>query len=146
MCNSEPENIVTIRLNRGNQGLGFNIRGGSDTPHVNGDTGIFVTKIRESGAAWEDGRLKEGDKIVEINGKSLRNLTHGQAVNIFINAGEVVEMKVVQGAEAKIIEEYQKGRRGENGGSGILLPALIGVGVAVILATATFVFLKKKKS
>lgn len=36
-----------------------------DIPHVNGDTGIFVTKIRENGAAFKDGRLKEGDKILE---------------------------------------------------------------------------------
>ena len=47
-------------------GLGFNIRGGVDIPHVNGDTGIFVTKIRENGAAFKDGRLKEGDKILEV--------------------------------------------------------------------------------
>lgn len=124
--------------------MGFNIRGGIDTPHVNGDTGIFVTKIRENGAAFEDGRLKEGDKIVEINGKSLKNLTHGQAVNIFINAGDEVEMKVIPGAEAKIIEEYQKGRRGENGGNSILIPALVGLGIAVIIGTATVVLWKKK--
>ena len=47
-------------------GLGFNIRGGIDIPHINGDTGIFVTKIRENGAAFKDGRLKEGDKILEV--------------------------------------------------------------------------------
>ena len=47
-------------------GLGFNIRGGVDIPHINGDTGIFVTKIRENGAAFKDGRLKEGDKILEV--------------------------------------------------------------------------------
>ena len=47
-------------------GLGFNIRGGLDQPHFPNDTGIFVTKIRENGAAAVDGRLKEGDKILEV--------------------------------------------------------------------------------
>jgi len=48
-------------------GLGFNIRGGVDNPHIPGDTGIFVTKIREQGAAFKDGQLKEGDKILEVS-------------------------------------------------------------------------------
>jgi C-terminal processing protease CtpA/Prc len=47
-------------------GLGFNIRGGTDIPHVPGDTGIFVTRLKEDGAAFKDGRLKEGDKILEV--------------------------------------------------------------------------------
>lgn len=47
-------------------GLGFNIKGGVDIPHIEGDPGIFVAKIRERGAACDDGRLQEGDKIVEV--------------------------------------------------------------------------------
>ena len=47
-------------------GLGFNIRGGVDIPFVENDSGIFVTKIREDGAAYLDGRLREGDKILEV--------------------------------------------------------------------------------
>ena len=38
-----------------------------DNPHIPGDTGIFVTKIRENGAAFKDGRLKEGDKILAVS-------------------------------------------------------------------------------
>ena len=48
-------------------GLGFNIRGGVDNPHIPGDSGIFVTKVRENGAAFIDGRLKEGDKILSVS-------------------------------------------------------------------------------
>lgn len=48
-------------------GLGFNIRGGTDIPHFKEDTGIFVTKLKEAGAAYRDGRLKEGDKILEVS-------------------------------------------------------------------------------
>ena len=47
-------------------GLGFNIRGGYDQPLLPNDDGIFVTKIRDSGSAAKDGRLKEGDKILEV--------------------------------------------------------------------------------
>ena len=47
-------------------GLGFNIRGGTDIPHFREDTGIFVTKLKEAGAAYKDKRIKEGDKILEV--------------------------------------------------------------------------------
>ena len=47
-------------------GLGFNIRGGVDNPHIPDDPGIFVVQIREKGAASQDGRLREGDKIIAV--------------------------------------------------------------------------------
>lgn len=46
-------------------GLGFNIRGGVDMPFA-WDTGIFVARIKEGEAAHKDGRLQEGDKIIEV--------------------------------------------------------------------------------
>ena len=52
------------------EGLGFNIRGGYDMPHIPEDSGIFVTKIRDEGAAAADGRLSEGDKILEVGRNS----------------------------------------------------------------------------
>ncbi|XP_077862566.1 synaptojanin-2-binding protein-like [Saccoglossus kowalevskii] len=57
---------IEIELERGQTGLGFNIRGGVDQPYINQDSGIFVTKIREDGAAGKDGRLMIGDKILEV--------------------------------------------------------------------------------
>ena len=53
-------------------GLGFNIKGGTDVPYIKEDTGIFIAKIRETGAAKEDGRLNEGDKIIEVGTKQKR--------------------------------------------------------------------------
>lgn len=94
---------LEIVLERGNHGLGFNIRGGVDIPYVQGDSGIFVTKIREDGAAFLDGRLREGDKILEINGFSLDRVTHNEAVQHFVNAGETVTLRVLQGAEEAIL-------------------------------------------
>lgn len=35
--------------------------------HIEEDPGIFVTKIREHGAAARDGRLQEGDKILSVS-------------------------------------------------------------------------------
>ncbi|CAG13239.1 unnamed protein product, partial [Tetraodon nigroviridis] len=48
-------------------GLGFNIVGGVDQQYVENDSGIFVSKIKEDGAAALDGRLQEGDKILSVS-------------------------------------------------------------------------------
>ena len=45
------EEIQEIDLQKGEDGLGFNIRGGRDAEYVREDNGIFVTKIREKGSA-----------------------------------------------------------------------------------------------
>lgn len=47
-------------------GLGFNIVGGVDQNYVTNDAGIYVSKIKEDGAAALDGRLQEGDKILSV--------------------------------------------------------------------------------
>lgn len=39
-------------------GLGLSIAGGSDNPHIEGDPGIFVTKIIEETPADKDGRVQ----------------------------------------------------------------------------------------
>ncbi|XP_022095724.1 synaptojanin-2-binding protein-like [Acanthaster planci] len=95
-----------IELERGTTGLGFNIKGGRDQPHVPRDPGIFVTKIRDDGAAAKDGRLQKGDKILEINDKDVRNVPHQDAVNEFVNSGEKVVLVVQHGAEDILREKY----------------------------------------
>ncbi|KAJ8289681.1 hypothetical protein GJAV_G00004090 [Gymnothorax javanicus] len=92
-----PPVATEIILKRGPAGLGFNIVGGTDQQCVLNDTGIYVAKIKEDGAAALDGRLQEGDKILEINGHKLENLSHGAAVDLFRSAGEDVRLLVLKG-------------------------------------------------
>ena len=47
-------------------GLGFNIRGGVDHPHLPYDPGIFITTVKEQGIAARDGHIEPGDKILEV--------------------------------------------------------------------------------
>ncbi|KAJ7988740.1 hypothetical protein DPEC_G00312360 [Dallia pectoralis] len=88
--------VLDIKLKRGPQGLGFNIVGGLDQQYVLNDSGIYVAKIKENGAAELDGRLQEGDKILAINGHKLENLSHNAAVELFRSAGEDVQLRVQQ--------------------------------------------------
>ncbi|XP_061156503.1 synaptojanin-2-binding protein [Syngnathus typhle] len=96
MNGSLHSNTVDIKLKRGPAGLGFNIVGGVDQQYVVNDCGIYVSKIKEDGAAALDGRLQEGDRILAINGVKLEDQMHKAAVDLFRTAGEDVELRVLK--------------------------------------------------
>ncbi|KAK2158901.1 hypothetical protein LSH36_162g08045 [Paralvinella palmiformis] len=128
-------------------GLGFNIKGGKDAPYLEEDDGIFVTKIRPEGTAAEDGRLKEGDKIMEINGYSLLNVTHNEAVNLFRNSGNVVNLKVIPGVEDKI--KAEKALREKANSSHLpkyWKSIAITVAIGALSATLIFTYLNRGKN
>ncbi|XP_067909137.1 PDZ domain-containing protein 7a isoform X2 [Heterodontus francisci] len=75
-CNS-AEAIHTITVEKSFDGkLGFSVRGGSEH-----GLGIFVSRVEEGSAAEQSG-LCLGDKIMEVNGISLENITMGSAVTV----------------------------------------------------------------
>ncbi|XP_045436199.1 multiple PDZ domain protein isoform X4 [Pipistrellus kuhlii] len=83
-------------------GLGFSVVGlRSDN---RGELGIFVQEIQEGSVAHRDGRLKETDQILAINGQALdQTITHQQAISILQKAKDTVQLIIARGSLPQLI-------------------------------------------
>lgn len=81
--------------------LGMHIKGGMNgqkgNPYDNADEGVFVSKINSTGAARRDGRLKVGQRLLEVNGMSLLGASHQEAVDSLRAAGNTLYLVVCKG-------------------------------------------------
>ncbi|CAF2449410.1 unnamed protein product [Rotaria sp. Silwood2] len=90
------EQLTLIIRRSPNTGLGISIAGGiGSTPFKDNDYGIFLTKINEEGPAGQAGLLV-GDKLLSVNGISLINCEHSEAVSALKKAGDNIEMVVIR--------------------------------------------------
>ncbi|CAF1335794.1 unnamed protein product [Rotaria sordida] len=90
------EQLTLIIRRSPNTGLGISIAGGiGSTPFKDNDHGIFLTKINEEGPAAQAGLLV-GDKLLSVNGISLINCDHSDAVSALKKAGDNIEMIVIR--------------------------------------------------
>uniref|UniRef100_A0A8C3M3T7 Uncharacterized protein n=1 Tax=Geospiza parvula TaxID=87175 RepID=A0A8C3M3T7_GEOPR len=89
-------------LMRNEKGLGFSIAGGQgSTPYRAGDTGIFISRIAEGGAAHRDGILRVGDRVISINGVDMTEARHDQAVALLTAASPTIVLLVEREARAE---------------------------------------------
>ncbi|XP_036782534.2 multiple PDZ domain protein isoform X3 [Manis pentadactyla] len=83
-------------------GLGFSVVGLRSENR--GELGIFVQEIQEGSVAHRDGRLRETDQILAINGQALdQTITHQQAISILQKAKDNVQLVIARGSLPQLI-------------------------------------------
>ncbi|XP_059398769.1 tyrosine-protein phosphatase non-receptor type 13-like isoform X2 [Carassius carassius] len=95
----QPGDLFDVELSKIDSSLGISVTGGSNTALRHG--GIYVKGVIPKGAAELDGRLKKGDRVVAVNGKSLEGASHKQAVEMLRDTGQVVHLLMEKGHPPK---------------------------------------------
>ena len=90
--------------------------------------GLYITSINTQGAVGRDGRAKVNDRILRVDGKSLRGLENMEAATVLRNSGNPV--RLVFGRPRAVVGQTERGgddvpRRGTgvvSGSQGALPP------------------------
>ncbi|XP_077952162.1 protein scribble homolog isoform X32 [Gasterosteus aculeatus] len=92
---SVPHQRFSTCLIRNDKGLGFSIAGGKgSTPYRTADTGIYISRIAEGGAAHRDSTLQVGDRVISINGVEMTEARHDQAVALLTGTSPTISLLV----------------------------------------------------
>ncbi|KAM8883755.1 membrane-associated guanylate kinase, WW and PDZ domain-containing protein 2a isoform 2-T2 [Synchiropus picturatus] len=84
--------FFTVELEKSVKGFGFSIRGGREYK-----MDLFVLRLAEDGPAVRNGRMRVGDQIIEINGETTREMTHGRAIELIKSGGRRVRLLLKRG-------------------------------------------------
>ncbi|XP_061505088.1 protein lap4 isoform X4 [Anopheles gambiae] len=90
------EERLEIHIERTSAGLGLSIAGGrGSTPFKGDDEGIFISRVTERGPADLAG-LKVGDKVLKVNGISVEDADHYDAVEVLKACGSVLILYIAR--------------------------------------------------
>merc|ERR1712013_463862 len=96
---------LQVDLERGSEGLGLAIMGlGAGAELGLEKLGIFVKSVTPGGVAAKDGRVKEGDQIIEGNGQSLVGVNQTHAATVLRAALGTVSFLL---GREKVVEHQQ---------------------------------------
>ncbi|XP_032691481.1 protein lap4 isoform X3 [Odontomachus brunneus] len=101
------EEQYEIHIERTTGGLGLSIAGGKgSTPFKGEDEGIFISKVTEGGPADLAG-LRIGDKVISVNGVSVVNVDHYDAVEVLKACGRVLVLVIIREV-TRIVPPYEE--------------------------------------
>lgn len=81
--------VRRVKIPRSDSGFGLTVCGGSDVPHKEGDSGIFVSEVSRS-----DIDLCVGDRILEANKETLMDVSHDEAIRVLKSSPNVLDLLV----------------------------------------------------
>ncbi|XP_041465950.1 protein scribble homolog isoform X4 [Lytechinus variegatus] len=107
-----PKGLIEIKVPKApGEKLGISIRGGNKghpgNPLDRNDEGIFISKVNEVGAAARDGRLRVGQRILEVNGQSMLGSRHREAVMALRGCGDMLSILVCDGFDPSEVAYWQ---------------------------------------
>lgn len=100
--------VEDIVIKKGGGPLGLSIVGGCDhscLPFGDGEPGVFISKIVKDGLTAST-NLKFGDRILEVNGTDVTNLTHQEVVMALIDPSHQLHLKVQHDPPLPGLQEY----------------------------------------
>ncbi|XP_030643551.1 multiple PDZ domain protein [Chanos chanos] len=93
---AQGREVLSVDLQRGESGLGFRVV--SRNNEDKGEFGIFIQDIQPGTVAHSDGRLREGDQILAVNGQLFDStVSQEDAVRVLHDSGERVILVVARG-------------------------------------------------
>ncbi|XP_028144226.1 partitioning defective 3 homolog B isoform X1 [Diabrotica virgifera virgifera] len=93
---------IEIELIKGNHGLGFSITT-RDNP-AGGKCPIYIKNINAMGPAIEDGRLKIGDRLLEVNNIEMTGKTQSEAVALLKSLPLSSKVKIVVSRQEDVVD------------------------------------------
>jgi len=100
--------VITVRLQRDYNGLGFIVSSG-DQRRKRSSKGVYVSAIVEGGSADRDGQLSIGDRILSINGIIVDDYRHREVVNLLTSSKPHVQLVVQRDASITSDPTYPAG-------------------------------------
>lgn len=111
----DRDDAEVINIKNCLSGLGIKIAGGRSA--LGADFGIFVKKVLSRGAADLDGRLREGDQLLEVNGCSLLGVSNDKAMSLLRSAAQSNNAKLLISRDVRARQEFANLMTALNGGS-----------------------------
>ncbi|XP_053986905.1 partitioning defective 3 homolog [Hylaeus anthracinus] len=92
--------MIEIELTKGSNGLGFSVTT-RDNP-AGGHCPIYIKNILPKGAAVEDGRLRSGDRLLEVNNKEMTGKSQAEVVSLLRSIPPGGKVKIVVSRQEEV--------------------------------------------
>ncbi|XP_054756619.2 pro-interleukin-16-like [Lytechinus pictus] len=93
--------VIVLHKDDENQGLGLTVAGGIDQEVQE----VTVHKVIPGGLADRDGRIQRGDRLISVNGRVLKDVSHNQALGQLKTKRRDVVLVVARPLELEETEE-----------------------------------------
>ncbi|XP_055897160.1 partitioning defective 3 homolog isoform X1 [Biomphalaria glabrata] len=100
---------MVIHLIKGPAGLGFSVT--SRDNQTDGNCPIYIRNILPKGAAVQDGQLRPGDRLLQVNGIEMTGKTQSDAVKILRLIPEGSHVELVISRQEEVDEKFKVPRK-----------------------------------